>query len=43
MVGLDYSLWDAWPLSRVVWACLGLPEFLPSLPRLSLSLGLCAS
>jgi hypothetical protein len=28
---------------RVDWACLSLPECLPSLPRPSLSLGLCAS
>jgi hypothetical protein len=43
VAGFDCSLRDAWPPPRVVWACLGLPEFLPSLPRPSLSLGLCAS
>jgi hypothetical protein len=30
MAGLDYSLRDAWPPPRVVWARLGLPECLPS-------------
>jgi hypothetical protein len=40
---LDCSLQDAWPSPRVVWACLSMPECLPSLPRPSLSLGSCAS
>jgi hypothetical protein len=43
VAGLDCLLWDAWPSHRVVWACLSLPEYLPILPRPSLSLGLCAS
>jgi hypothetical protein len=33
VVRLDCSLRDAWPSPRVVWACLSLPECLPSLPR----------
>jgi hypothetical protein len=42
VAGLDYSLRDAWPSPRVDWTCLSLPECLPSLPHLSLSLGSCA-
>jgi hypothetical protein len=43
VAGLDCSFRDAWPPPRVVCACLSLPEYLPSLPHPSLSLGLCAS
>jgi hypothetical protein len=43
VAGLNCSLRDAWPSPWVVWACLSLPECLPSMPRLSLSLGLRAS
>jgi hypothetical protein len=39
VAGLDCSLRDAWPSPRVVWACLSLPECLPSLPRPSLACG----
>jgi hypothetical protein len=40
---LGCSFRDAWPSPRVDWACLSLPECLPSLPRPSLSLGSCVS
>jgi hypothetical protein len=39
MAGLNCSFRDAWPSPRVVWVCLGLPEYLLVLPRVSLSLG----
>jgi hypothetical protein len=43
VAGLDCSFRDDWLLLRVVCVCLSLPEYLPSLPRPSLSLGLCVS
>jgi hypothetical protein len=39
MAGLNYSLWDAWPSPRVVWACLSLPEYLLECLGLSFECG----